>query len=43
MPDPELDDLSAIIRAKVVAGTLPKDTPVKVWGGYGSGNLAGSS
>ena len=32
-------DLSALIRAKVAAGTLPKYAPVKVWAGYGTGKL----
>ena len=27
--------LGALIRAKILAGTLPKDEPVKVWAGYG--------
>jgi hypothetical protein len=31
------DDLSDIIRRKVAAGLLPKEAPVKVWAGYGSG------
>jgi hypothetical protein len=37
MPDQRCGDLSAIVRAKVNAGTLPKDAPVKVWAGYGTG------
>jgi hypothetical protein len=37
MLDERFDDLSAIIRRKVAAGLLPKDAPVKVWAGYGSG------
>jgi hypothetical protein len=26
-----------VIRDKILAGTLPKDAPVKVWAGYGTG------
>jgi hypothetical protein len=35
----ERGDLGALIRAKVLAGTLPKDAPRKVWAGYGSGKV----
>ncbi len=37
MLDQRCDDLSAIIRRKGAAGLLPKDAPVKVWAGYGTG------
>jgi hypothetical protein len=30
-------DLSALIRDKIVSGTLSKDRPVKIWVGYGTG------
>ena len=33
----EHDDLGALIRDKIVAGTLPADRPVKTWAGYGTG------
>ena len=36
-PEPEFDDVSAVIRRKVATGLLPKHAPVKVWAGYGSG------
>ena len=32
-------DIGALMRAKVLAGTLPKDPPVKVWAGYGTGKV----
>jgi hypothetical protein len=35
----ERGDLGALVRAKVLAGTLPKDAPRKVWAGYGSGKV----
>lgn len=35
----ERDDLGALIRSKVLAGTLPKDAPVRVWAGYGNGRV----
>ncbi len=40
MLDQQGSDLSAIIRTKVVAGALPKDAPVKVWAGYGTGKMS---
>ena len=30
-------DISTVIREKILAGTLPKDAPVKVFAGYGTG------
>jgi hypothetical protein len=35
----ELGDLRAIIHQKVAAGVLPKDTPVRMWAGYGTGKV----
>jgi hypothetical protein len=35
----ERGDLGALIRSKVLAGTIPKDAPVKVWAGYGNGKV----
>lgn len=37
MLDQRCDDLSGLIRRKVAAGLLPKDAPVKMWAGYGTG------
>jgi hypothetical protein len=33
----EVADLRVTIRLKVAAGVLPKDAPVKMWAGYGTG------
>jgi hypothetical protein len=30
-------DLRVTIRLKVAAGVLPKDAPVRMWAGYGTG------
>lgn len=35
----ERADLGALIRSKVLAGTIPKAAPVKVWAGYGNGKV----
>jgi hypothetical protein len=32
-------DLGAIIQDKILAGTLPKDAPVKFFTGYGTGKV----
>ena len=32
-----LGELRTIIRSKVASGVLPKDAPVKMWAGYGTG------
>jgi hypothetical protein len=37
MIEQQSGDISTVIRAKILAGTLPKDAPVKVWAGYGTG------
>jgi hypothetical protein len=34
----EQGDVHAVVRAKLIAGTLPRDTPLKVWGGPAKGN-----
>jgi hypothetical protein len=33
----EKDDLVALIWSRILAGVLPKDSPVQVWAGYGNG------
>jgi hypothetical protein len=35
----QLAELRAIIRLKVAAGILPKDAPVRMWAGYGTGKV----
>ena len=37
----ELDrrDLGAVSRAEVMAGTLPREAPARVWAGYGNGQV----
>ena len=37
MLDQRCGDLSALIHCRIAAGVLPKDAPVKVWAGYGTG------
>jgi hypothetical protein len=32
-------DVHAIVRSKLIVGTLPKEAPVKVWAGPGTGLL----
>jgi len=35
-------DLRVIIRLKVATGVLPKDAPVMMWAGYGTGKVCGA-
>jgi hypothetical protein len=36
-PDSGTADVAALVRARIVAGTLPTETPTKVWVGKGMG------
>jgi hypothetical protein len=33
------DDISALIREKILAGTLPKEAPLTFFAGYGTGKI----
>ena len=38
----QLGELRAIIRLEVASGVLPKDAPVRMWAGYGTGKVCGA-
>lgn len=39
MVEQQRDDISALIRGKILAGTLPKEAPLKFFAGYGTGKV----
>lgn len=37
MPEISPDDLAAVVRRKIAAGTLPREAPQRTWAGHGTG------